>query len=80
MASQLSFISNGKARVVNQQDIAFSYPSIINSAETFIVLRNGKQYRAREVKAAPRTEGNPCSPCNERYCGNCAHANGAKVQ
>lgn len=21
-----------------------------------------------------------CSPCNERYCGNCAHANGAKVQ
>jgi hypothetical protein len=21
-----------------------------------------------------------CSSCNERYCGNCAHANGAKVQ
>ncbi|WP_273973868.1 hypothetical protein [Serratia ureilytica] len=21
-----------------------------------------------------------CSACNERYCGNCAHANGAKVQ
>ncbi|WP_261416400.1 hypothetical protein [Serratia proteamaculans] len=23
---------------------------------------------------------NPCSPCNERYCGNCIHANGAIVQ
>ncbi|MEZ2830663.1 hypothetical protein [Serratia liquefaciens] len=21
-----------------------------------------------------------CVSCNERYCGNCAHANGAKVQ
>lgn len=21
-----------------------------------------------------------CLPCNERYCGNCIHANGAKVQ
>lgn len=25
-------------------------------------------------------EGDFCSACNERYCGNCAHANGAKVQ
>lgn len=25
-------------------------------------------------------DDSPCSPCNERYCGNCAHANGAKVQ
>ncbi|AGE20042.1 TPA: hypothetical protein I9281_001858 [Serratia marcescens] len=36
-----------------------------------------------DVKNAIRTVGfdvELCSACNERYCGNCAYANGAKVQ
>ncbi|AYO37107.1 TPA: hypothetical protein ACWX8T_002036 [Serratia marcescens] len=34
---------------------------------------------AKDVRAAGFVVG-LCSACNERYCGNCAHANGAKVQ
>lgn len=36
-----------------------------------------------DVKKSIRAAGfvvELCSACNERYCGNCAHANGAKVQ
>ncbi|WP_160125283.1 hypothetical protein [Serratia sp. Z4] len=36
-----------------------------------------------DVKKSIRAAGfvvGLCSACNERYCGNCAHANGAKVQ
>lgn len=25
-------------------------------------------------------DDSPCSPCNERYCGNCIHANGAIIR
>ncbi|HIH8975768.1 hypothetical protein [Serratia ureilytica] len=36
-----------------------------------------------DVKKSIRAAGfvvELCSACNERYCGNCAHAHGAKVQ
>ncbi|WP_440506077.1 Dcm methylase [Serratia nevei] len=53
-------------------------------------LCGGKSKRTKNIRSTtPRGfaravfEANacgPCSSCNERYCGNCAHANGVKVQ
>ncbi|WP_234300344.1 DNA adenine methylase [Rahnella aceris] len=35
---------------------------------------------AREVIATLPAARNMCSPCHERYCGNCAHSTGAVIQ
>lgn len=45
----------------------------------------GQEFYRSNVADAIRAAGftvecDLCSACNERYCGNCAHANGAKVQ
>ncbi|MBJ2094092.1 hypothetical protein [Serratia ureilytica] len=44
------------------------------------VVAEVAQKLATPIKVGFTVEGYFCSACNERYCGNCAHANGAKVQ
>lgn len=36
--------------MVNQEDVAFEFPSISSEDDSFITLKNGKQYRAKHLR------------------------------
>lgn len=46
----LTFETNGKTKTVRGDEVAFLYPSIAAEGDFFITLKNGKQFRAKNVK------------------------------
>ncbi len=45
----VTFEANGRKITVDSNAIAHSFPSIVSEGECFITLKNGRQFRARNV-------------------------------
>lgn len=70
------------AKPVRLPDIECSFCASSDKADGH---HEGQEFYRSEVAGAIRVAGfrvecDLCSACNERYCGNCAHANGAIVR
>ncbi|EMY7658060.1 TPA: hypothetical protein KUN82_003705 [Serratia marcescens] len=63
-------------------EVAASLPTMPGVDRDWVdsIIGEVAQKLATPLKVGFTVKGDFCSACNERYCGNCAHANGAKVQ
>ncbi|MEX7639649.1 hypothetical protein [Serratia marcescens] len=64
------------------REVAASLPKMPGVDRDWVdsIIGEVAQKLATPLKVGLTVECDFCSACNERYCGNCAHANGAKVQ
>jgi len=44
-----TFTCNGNEYVISQKDVAYFHPSTANEGQHFVMMQNGKQYRAENL-------------------------------
>ncbi|CAI0865883.1 Uncharacterised protein [Serratia quinivorans] len=44
-----TFTCNGSEYVISQKDVAYFHPSTTNEGQHFVMMQNGKQYRAENL-------------------------------
>ncbi len=55
--SVFTFSCNGRDYVVNKDDVAYFYPSVVNEEQNFLMLCSGKQYRAENLTEVMQKAG-----------------------
>ena len=72
-----SALSKASARAITAENEVIKLNKMLCDAKIFIdVARVGVVQTMKKLEM----NNDNCFSCNERYCGNCAHSNGAKVQ
>jgi hypothetical protein len=48
-SSVFTFSCNGREYVISHKDVAYFHPSTTNEGQHFVMMQNGKQYRAENL-------------------------------